>query len=596
MATDRTTGGWYRTAIWTAVVSGVFTAVVAGLLVHNYWTIGWGDPLDSPELARMRDQLLEDPKNEDLKEAYRERDLELRRQYFLGQAFSQSGVYLLFGGFVVFLVAVRYAVYSRRTDPVPKGERETAEEQAREAARGRWAVVLLALAIAGIGVAWAALPPGGLWASLTAGDAVDDPDGGGNGGENDASGAGGKADVGPPPSLDELRRNWPRFRGPDGLGIAYAKAVPATWDGEAGQGVLWKTEVPLSGHSSPVVWGERVFLTGATAQERVLYAFDVDTGAIGWQASVATPDSDRPEPPDPLEDTGFAAPTVATDGRYVAAVFANGDVACLTCDGRPVWAKGLGVPENMYGHAASVAIWQDVLLVPLDQAAAGDGMSSLVALDLATGREVWRTGRPVGASWSTPILARTEGGPQVVAAGDPFVAAYDPDSGEALWRAKVLSGDVAASPVFAGGRVYAATAYEKLSAIRPDGRGDVTGTHVVWQAEGEMPDTVSPLADGKRVWVFTTDGLLTCFDATTGDELYMQEFDAVFKGSPTLAGGQVYVVTADGVAVRFAPADEYEELGRAPLGERSTCSPAFVDGRIYIRGVRHLFAIGSKDS
>jgi hypothetical protein len=157
MATERTDNVWYRVAIWTAVVSGVFFAVVAALLIANYWTIGWGDPLAAPELARMKDRLLEEPRNEDLKAAYRERDLELRSLYFRGQAFSQRGVYLLFGGFVVFIVAVRYAVYCRRTDPVPHAERATAEDQEREARWARWAVTLFALVVAGALAAWAAM-------------------------------------------------------------------------------------------------------------------------------------------------------------------------------------------------------------------------------------------------------------------------------------------------------------------------------------------------------------------------------------------------------------------------------------------------------
>jgi hypothetical protein len=157
MATDRKDSGWYGAAVWTALVSGVFTVVVAGLLVRNYGTIGWGDPLDSPELARVKTRLLEDPKNEDLKAAYRQHDLALREAYFRGQAFSQSGVYLLLGGFVVFIVAARYAVYCRRADPVPREARDTPEEQAREAGRARWAVVLLGLVVAGLALVWVAL-------------------------------------------------------------------------------------------------------------------------------------------------------------------------------------------------------------------------------------------------------------------------------------------------------------------------------------------------------------------------------------------------------------------------------------------------------
>ena len=573
MATSGDNQSWFRTALVSAVVLGVFTAAAVVLMAWNYRQTLRADPLDSPDLAAMKKALEKAPNDNALKERIRDLDLALRREYFRRQTFAQRGAYILLASFVGFVIAARAAMFLRRRPPIPKEVRETAGEQDRAARAARWAVGGLGLVLAVLAIVWMLMAAG-----CSIGPAGPDT----------------VAAAKPPPSAEEIRRNWGRFRGPDGLGVATYTSAPVSWNGGTGENILWKAEVPLAGENSPVVWGERVFLTGADEKRREVYCFDAGTGRLAWQAKVETPESRRAKPPEPLEEAGFAAPTAATDGRYVCAVFANGDLACFQVDGTPVWTKSLGVPDNSYGHAASLLIWKDLLLVPFDQGAAKDSKSRLIALDLATGRQAWAAERPVGSSWATPILAAGPRGTQIVTAADPYVIAYEPATGRELWRAEVLEGDIAPSPVFAGGLVYVTSVNCNLSAIRTDGSGDVTRTHVAWKAAGEMPNTTGPLAGAGHVWVLTTDGLLTCFDAADGAQVYQHDFVGLsFKGSPTLVGDRVYAVGAKGVTAIFSAGDAYRELARADLGEPANCSPAFLDGRIYIRGKKHLYCIGS---
>ena len=296
-----------------------------------------------------------------------------------------------------------------------------------------------------------------------------------------------------------------------------------------------------------------------------------------------------------------------TDGRRVFAVFANGDVAAFDFQGKPAWARSLGIPENSYGHASSPAMFENRLLVQLDQASKKDRKSVFLALSAVDGKTLWRVGRDVPNSWTSPIVIRHAGRDQIITAADPWVIAYNPADGAELWRASVLRGDCGPSPIFAGGLVHVGNEYCYWSAIRPDGDGDVTETHIAWNAEDGLPDTCSPLATDKYVFLLATYGTLTCYDAKKGELLWEQDFDARFISSPGLSGNRVYL---------FGEVEEEDEegnelttctawiiepgregckiVGTCELDEGCVTSPAFQDGRIYIRGKKHLFCIGNK--
>ncbi|KKK78130.1 hypothetical protein LCGC14_2846650, partial [marine sediment metagenome] len=386
-------------------------------------------------------------------------------------------------------------------------------------------------------------------------------------------------------SPEEIARNWPRFRGPGGSGISPWANIPTDWDGPSGRGILWKTLLPLPGESSPVVWGDRVFLTGATETKREVYCFHADTGSLLWRREVRTPKTPT-EAPDVFDDTGFAAPTPLVDGQRVYALFANGDLACFDFQGRQVWAMSLGTPDNIYGHASSLAMWKNLLIVQYDQGAdADDGLSDITAYDGATGELAWVEGRTVPNSWTTPIVIRHEDRDQIITAANPWVIAYDPADGSEIWRAKCLRQDVGPSPTFADGVVFVANEFPYVTAIQADGSGDVTETHILWQGEDGLPDTASPIATDQFVFLLASYGTLSCYDAKSGEFLWEQDFDESFTSSPSLVGERLYLFGLEGKGWVVKPSREgCEIVAETDLGEECVTSPAFQQGRLYIRG------------
>ena len=402
----------------------------------------------------------------------------------------------------------------------------------------------------------------------------------------------------PVASKVETQGNWPRFRGPDGLGIcgSDSKDVPISWNAASGDGIVWKVPVPLAGNNSPIVWNDRVFLSGATEKQREVYCFEANTGKQLWQKEVPKTSKTPAKAPEVMDKTGFAASTTATDGERVYSMFADGDVAAFDYDGRSVWTVSLGLPDNPYGHASSLLVHGRLLVIQFDQGAAKDKLSKVLALDCATGKTVWEQRRQVPSSWATPIVIDVKGQSQIVTVGDPWVVAYAPADGSEIWRAKCLHADVGPSPVFANGLVFATNEYSELSAIRADGKGDVTETHILWKGEDGLPDTVSPLATREFVFVLTSYGILTCYDAKNGEVLWTEEFeDAAFASSPSLVDGRLYLFSEEGKAWVVKPSrDGCERLSASDLGEGCVTSPAFQNGRIYIRGTQHLFCLGKK--
>lgn len=403
-----------------------------------------------------------------------------------------------------------------------------------------------------------------------------------------------------PAAPEKTRHEWPRFRGPGGLGKTDHAKPPTEWNGKGSKtsNILWKAPIPRAGHSSPVVWGDRVFVTGydAEAHKGEVYCYDASKGTLAWRKriDIGTP-SDQSALDVLYDDAVGAASTMATDGTLAFAIFANGDLAALDFDGRLVWSKQLGAPRSTYGYAASPALHKKYLLVQFDEQPESKDVfrSILYAFDTATGEIAWRKKRPVADSWTSPIVIDTGKGSQIVTVADPWVIAYDPADGGEIWRVAMEGPDQAPSPTFGGGLVFSIVPNYDMFAIRPDGKGDVSKTHIAWVADRDIPEICSPAASDELIFLLC-DGFVTCHDIDDGKRLWEKELDSNFQSSPTIVGDRLYLLGTEGTMFILAAKGTYVEIGRAELGERSTCSPAFVGERIYIRGEKHLFCIGEK--
>ncbi len=607
------TNPWYKSAVATAIVGGLFSVIILTLIVFNYVRSRIIEPKREIDLENLKIEIQDQPDDEQLllwireldlrsvsdpnraeeletlkteirgapneqllsrirqldlevkQDEIRRLDLQFRQDKIRSRDFSRKGCYLLLGSVVVFLVGVKLADAFRKKMPSPQLRGDEPYKQVRESMRARWAVTA-GLAILAAGVLF-----------LITGPRIDFTE----------------ADVvsASYPSTEQISKNWPGFRGPGGLGTSAYTNVPVNWDGKTGEGIIWKTKVPLSGFSSPVIWGDRVFLSGGDENKLQVYCFDALSGRLLWTGDVATPPKGDEEL-DVMEDTGFAAPTMVTDGRRVYAIFVTGDVGCFDFSGKKVWARSLGIPDSAYGYASSLAMYQNLLLIQYDQGMAEDEKSKLMALNAFSGQIVWETKRPVPNSWASPIVPQIGNQHQIITCGDPWVIAYNPANGAELWRVNCLAGEIAPSPIYANGLVFAIEAYTKLVALRPDGRGDVTKTHIAWSIEDGTPDICSPVSNGELIFLLTTEGLLMCYKVADGTKLWEKELEEYFFASPSLAGDLVYLLSEKGIMFIVEAGPEYKELTRCELGEECRASPAFADGRIYIRGLENLYCIG----
>jgi outer membrane protein assembly factor BamB len=595
---------WALACTRLAWIAGVFSLILGGVLIENTFRLYRGPGngkvrvVEGDELRPLKTALREDPKNEELKAKIRTLDQQLRTDYFRREQLASRGGWILLGSAAIFILTMQLARHLKRPPFATPTLAPRPADPARQSAIAARAVTGTALVLAGLTLAmvsqtnhqWQTLAnPAAAPTTVTA-----------SGGATGAPAAAGAAAADDPkwfPTAEELAANWPRFRGHDGSGISKLTNLPETWDGPSGKNILWKSPIDLPGENSAVVWGDRVFVTGATDKQRAIYCFDANSGALVWKELVATPQSDKAEAPEVMEDTGFAAPTAVTDGRRVFAIFANGDLAGFSTTGKKLWVRHLGTPENMYGHASSLMMWQNRVIVVYDQAMAEDEKSKLLAFDASTGEPVWSTARPVNNSWVSPILIEVKGKPQIITSADPFVIAYDPATGQEIWRADCMKGDVAPSPVYANDLLYVACDQTSIAAIRPDGTGDVTKTHIAWQQEDAgLPDMSSLLCDGPRLYTLVF-GIFYAFDALTGKELWELDLEQKFQSSPCIYNGRIHLLSDKGVMITGEATNEgFKEISRSALGEHIGASPALAPGRLYLRGRTNLYCIGAKDA
>ena len=573
--TDRV-GVYYKAMAVTAVIAGFVAAVLVVGLTVNYIQGKVVEPSLTEQLAGLKLIVKEQPDNASVVEHMRQLDLELRRITFRRLDRTRRGSLGLLISLAIVFFSMKFAWNVAVKLPCPTGDAELPETQKKRALFARRSVTA-AMLIASVWVIFIFVGEGVDYSEVL---------------EDEGAQAGGSVVEGPKyPTDEEIKANWASFRGPGGLGIAVGEYL-TEFDVKAGTGVLWKTAVPINGMSSPVVWGDRVFLTGADEQQRQVYCYDAAKGDMLWVGDMSNVPGRGDEEVEVMEDTGFAAPTAVTDGKHVCVIFANGYIGCFDYAGKRLWAKNLGVPDSIYGFSASLAMYQDRVIVQYDQGGSDENRSKLISMNISTGSIVWQFVRPVANSWPSPTVINIDGTDTILTCSDPYAIAYEAGSGKEIWRAECIEGDIASTPIYAGGFVFAIEPYSHIAAIRTDGTGDVTETHIAWKGEDEVPDVCSPISDGNVVITLTTEGVLICYSVADGGMLWEHEIDGFFNASPVIAGDKMYLIEGEGKMIVATFDDGYKEVAVSEIGEVCLASPAFVDGRIYIRSKENLYCIG----
>lgn len=394
-------------------------------------------------------------------------------------------------------------------------------------------------------------------------------------------------------SSASFAEDWPCWRGPRGNGTSLETGLPMKWGPT--EGIAWKVEVPGIGHSSPIVAGDRVYLTTSTGpdddQRWWIFAYD-RSGKFLWKTRAAKGLAERAH-----RKHGNASSTPATDGEYVYAYFGNGGAACVDRDGKLLWQQALRRYSNPWGSAASVVLFQDLVLVNGDD----DDDSFLAALDKTTGKIVWKTPRPQQPrSFSTPAVVPVPGTDrfEIVLSGHRRVQGYDPADGKLLWTVEGNTQWVTPTPAFADDRVFVSSGRSGPTfAIRPGGSGDVTRSHVDWKVPTGSPYISSPAVWDNYLFFVNGTGIAYCFEKTTGKSLWKQRLAVAaegFSNSPVAAEGRFYVFGEDGTCWILEAGPEYKLLAKNELDERCLTSPAISDGQIFIRTDGHLFCIGER--
>ena len=431
----------------------------------------------------------------------------------------------------------------------------------------------------------------------------------------------------PLPAAASAAGSWPSFRGREAAGAADSLKLPDRWNGTTGENILWRTPIAGLGHSSPIVWGSRVFVTSAVSSRAtatfkpglygdgdasddrsshrwMIVAIDKRSGKVLWErvAHEGPPVDARH-----IKST-YASSTPVTDGRTVVAWFGSQGVYAYDVDGNFRWKVDLGrmhlgaydIPTFEWGPASSPILWNGLVILQVDTHAD----SFVIALNAETGETVWKTGRDELPSWGTPAIAMTPSGPELVTNASRSIRGYDPRTGKELWRLGGSSNITAPTPIFADGLFVVASgrAPERpIFVIKAGARGDLTlrdgatsSQSIVWSRTGRGPYMPTPLVHQGLLYVLGNNGVFDCYDLKTGDEIYRQRLPHLgsgFSSSPVVADDKIYLSSEDGEMLVMAAGREFKHLATNSMGELLMATPALSEGVMYVRSSASLFAI-----
>jgi PQQ-like domain len=434
----------------------------------------------------------------------------------------------------------------------------------------------------------------------------------------------------PLPPAASATGSWPSFRGRLASGVAEGQRLPDRWDPKTGENILWRTAIPGLGHSSPIVWGDRVFVTSAVSsrgkatfkpglygdgdasddrspQKWTLFALNKRTGKVEWERVAY----DGPPIDTRHIKSTYASATPATDGRTVVVSFGSQGVYAYDVDGNFRWKADLGhtklgaydIPSFEWGPASSPILWEDLVILQVDTHLD----SFVLALDAATGAVRWKSDRDEFPSWGTPTVVAASTGPELVTNSPKFIRGYDPRTGKELWRLGGSSKITAPTPIFSDGLFIVASgrAPERpIFVVKPGARGDLTlkdgatsSESIVWSRTGRGSYMPTPLAYNGLLYVLANNGVFDAYDVKTGAEVYRQRLAYVGSGysaSPVAADGKIYLSSEDGEMLVVAAGREFQLLSANSMGELLMATPALSEGLMFIRTAESVFAVGRK--
>ena len=396
--------------------------------------------------------------------------------------------------------------------------------------------------------------------------------------------------------------NWPQWRGPSLNGVSGEKDLPVKWSKT--ENIAWKLAMPAWSGSTPIVWGDYIFLNVAEGTDLFLWALDRTKGTVRWKQRLGGGNQR-------MRKQNMSTPSPVTDGTGVWVMTGTGVLKAFDFSGKELWMRDLqkdyGRFGIQWGYGSSPLLYHDALYVQVLHGMTTDDPSYVLRISKANGRTVWRQERPTTArrespdAYTTPALLRYGNATEIVVTGGDVVTGHDVDTGRELWRAAGLNptndpaNRVVASPVVHGNLLFAPSRERPLLALKPGGRGDVTKSHVLWEFQNG-PDVPTPVTDGTYLYVVNDRGIMFCLDARTGKEIYGRERlqSSSYSASPVLADGKIYITHEDGLTSVVRAGPKFEILAENDFDEHTLSSPAISDGQIFIRTEAFLYAIGQR--
>ena len=396
--------------------------------------------------------------------------------------------------------------------------------------------------------------------------------------------------------------NWPQWRGPSLNGVSGEKGLPVKWSKT--ENIAWKLAMPSWSGSTPIVWGDYIFLNVAEGTDLFLWALDRTKGTVRWKQRLGGGNQR-------MRKQNMSTPSPVTDGTSVWVMTGTGILKAFDFSGKELWMRDIqkdyGRFGIQWGYGSSPLLYHDALYVQVLHGMTTDDPSYVLRIDKANGRTVWRQERPTTArrespdAYTTPALLRYGNATEIVVTGGDVVTGHDVDTGKELWRAAGLNptndpaNRVVASPVVHGNLLFAPSRERPLLALKPGGRGDVTKSHVLWEFQNG-PDVPTPVTDGTYLYVVNDRGIMFCLDAKTGKEIYGRERlqSSSYSASPVLADGKIYITHEDGLTSVVRAGPKFELLAENDFDELTLSSPAISDGQIFIRTEAFLYAIGQR--